>query len=97
MRGMQRVLRMRTATTMARAFRVLAFGLSGLGVLLVGALLSWSTGTPEDAFAIAVMGGAMAGTPFMLACALDEFLRERQQELARSRRGTRSPDPLQRA
>lgn len=69
--------RMRTAT-IARIVRIVAFALSGLGVLLVCALLAWSRGTPEDAFAIAVMGGAMAGTPFMIACALDEFLRERR-------------------
>ena len=72
------------ATAFANMFRGVAFGLSVLGVLAVGALLWWSNGTPEDAFAIAVMGGAMAGTPFMLSCALDEFLREERDSRIQS-------------
>ena len=74
-----------TATAFANIFRVVAFACSVLGVLAVCALLWWGNGTPEDAFAIAVMGGAMAGTPFMLACALDEFLREERESQLQSR------------
>lgn len=74
-----------TAAAFANIFRVVAFACSVVGVLAVSALLWWGNGTPDDAFAIAVMGGAMAGTPFMLACALDEFLREEQESQLQSR------------
>lgn len=60
--------------------RVVAFVVSVLGVLLVSARVVWGSSPSEDSLAISVMGGAVAMAPFVLACALNEFLRERRSQ-----------------
>jgi hypothetical protein len=70
----------RGSSAIIRAMRAFAGGCAVIGVLLVSTGVAISDGLPHEIAALAVMGGILAITPYVLTRAIEEVINERPSQ-----------------
>ena len=70
--------RRKHSSPVIRLIRALAGLCAVTGVVIVSVAVAVVDRPPEDVAAIAIMGGMLSLTPYVLVCAIEEVLRERR-------------------